>query len=533
MNMKNESIPYCSTGYFSKLICDYLAEKPILKPFYNKYPNEESLLAYAKTRSKAFSKTKRERLVQELLQQNRSLKRSTSVDENIQSLSSPHTLTITTGHQLNIFTGPLYFFYKILDVVQLSKKLNEKQTTWHFVPVFWMATEDHDFEEINHFYFRNKKIEWESDQKGAVGRFSTQGLEQLTKELEPLLGRGENGRYLLQLFKEAYEEHNTLSEATRYLINTLFGDLGVVIIDGDSPILKQMFTPIVKSELLEQKSYKTIQQTTEQLLKVGYHEQVHPREINLFYLTENNRLRIEKDTEGYRLVDTDIHFSKTELCSQIEQYPERFSPNALLRSVYQEMILPNVAYIGGGGELAYWFQLKEYFKQVEIPYPIVVLRTSMILLEEKQALKLDKMGVEKEILFKDQPEIEAQWARRLSEFPIDLSVQKTHLEQQFSDLYVLAKETDASFLGAVIAQERKQIKGLEHLEKRLLKAQKRKYAQEISRVTRIKNEIFPKENLQERISNFSEYYLAYGSSLIESLSKETSPLDGAFKIIVL
>ena len=98
---------------------------------------------------------------------------------------------------------------------------------------------------------------------------------------------------------------------------------------------------------------------------------------------------------------------------------------------------------------------------------------------------------------------------------------------------MLAKETDASFLGAVIAQERKQIKGLEHLEKRLLKAQKRKYAQEISRVTRIKNEIFPKENLQERISNFSEYYLAYGSSLIESLSKETSPLDGAFKIIVL
>lgn len=531
--MKNESIPYCSTGYFSKIMCDYLAAKKELSPFYNKLPTKESLLALANQKSQWFSKEKREVLVHELTHQNKDIPLSVATEENIQALASSNTLTITTGHQLNLFTGPLYFFYKILDVIQASKKLNESQEDARFVPIFWMATEDHDFEEINHFHFKEQKITWNSTQTGAVGRFSTEGLEEVAKQVEEVLGNGKKAMYLKELFRKAYAEHNTLAEATRFLVNELFGDLGLVIIDGDSRALKQFFTPVVEAELNVQKSHKEISQTTKNLIEAGYHEQVHPRDINLFYLTDTDRLRIEKTEDGFTLVDGDKDFTKTALLEEVVKYPDRFSPNALLRPVYQEMVLPNVAYIGGGGELAYWLQLKDYFEAMEIPFPALVLRTSMLLMRQNQHSKLEKLDATSEVLFLDIPKLEATWAKKLSEFPVDFSKQKKYLEKQFADLYLLAEKTDASFLGAVAAQERKQIKGLEHLEKRLLKAQKKKYASEIARLTTLQAELFPQENLQERIHNFSEFYLAYGDTLLENIIKETNPLEGAFKVVVL
>lgn len=533
IDMKNESIPYCSTGYFSKIMCDYLAANKDLQPFYSKQPTEESLLELAKQKSQWFSKEKRNVLINELKHQNKDISLSVATEKNIQALVSPNTLSITTGHQLNLFTGPLYFFYKILDVIQASKKLNESQEESQFVPIFWMATEDHDFEEINHFHFKDQKIAWNSIQTGAVGRFSTEGLEEVAEQVEKLLGNGKNAMYLKELFRNAYTKNETLAEATRYLVNELFGDLGLVIIDGDSRALKQFFTPVIEAELNDQKSHKEISQTTKELIEAGYHEQVHPRDINLFYLTDSNRLRIARKDEGFTLVDGDKDFTKASLLEEVEKYPERFSPNALLRPVYQEMVLPNVAYIGGGGELAYWLQLKDYFESIEVPFPALVLRTSMLLMSENQKTKLDKLGATSEVLFLDSTALEANWAKKLSEFPVDFSKQKQHLENQFVDLYLLAEKTDASFVGAVAAQERKQINGLEHLEKRLLKAQKKKYVSEIARLTTLQTDLFPQENLQERINNFSEFYLAYGESLKENILKETNPLEGAFKVIVL
>jgi len=531
--MKNKSIPYCSTGYFSKLMCDYLTSKEELKPFYSILPSEESLLQLATEKGQWFSQDKRDVLVKELQEQSKSLSLSALSEENIKALEDSKTFTITTGHQLNIFTGPLYFFYKILDVIQASKKLNESQSDRRFVPVFWMATEDHDFEEINHFHFQSEKITWNSKQTGAVGRFSTEGLEEVAEQVDKLLGNGKNGMYLKKLFRNAYTKHDTLASATRYLVNELFGDFGLVIIDGDSKALKQFFTPVVKAELEQQKSHEEITQTTKALIEAGYHEQVHPREINLFYLTDTDRLRIEENETGFTLVDSDTNFTKDELLKEVDKYPERFSPNALLRPVYQEMVLPNVAYIGGGGELAYWLQLKDYFESIAVPFPALVLRTSMLLISDKQKEKLDGLDAPVEVLFLNHSDLEANRAKKLSELPVDFTKQKQHLEKQFADLYVLAEKTDGSFVGAVAAQERKQIKGLEHLEKRLLRAQKRKYASEIARLTKIKKELFPQDNLQERISNFSEFYLAYGEQLIEKIAEETNPLEGAFKVIVL
>ena len=215
----------------------------------------------------------------------------------------------------------------------------------------------------------------------------------------------------------------------------------------------------------------------------------------------------------------------------LEKNAEKFSPNVILRPLYQEVILPNLCYIGGGGELAYWLELKAFFDAVAVPFPMLLLRNSALLSTQKQATKADRLGLTWQHLFQKQSELIATKTKEISEFPVDLSIQKEHLKNQFHYLHVLAHQTDRSFGGAVKAQEAKQLKGLEHLEKRLLKAQKRKYANELDRMISLQNELFPNQGLQERSANFSEFYVALGDTLIENLMAHLHPLDDKFNVI--
>ena len=198
-----------------------------------------------------------------------------------------------------------------------------------------------------------------------------------------------------------------------------------------------------------------------------YDIQVKPREINLFYIEDNLRARIVFEKDIYKVNNTSLQFTKEELLVLLEKNPEKFSPNVILRPLYQEVILPNLCYIGGGGELAYWLELKSFFNAVDVPFPILLLRNSALLATEKQAAKADKLGLTWEHLFQKQAELTAAKTKEISEFPIDLTIQREHLKNQFHYLHALAHQTDPSFSGAVKAQEAKQLNGLDHLEKRL------------------------------------------------------------------
>jgi uncharacterized protein YllA (UPF0747 family) len=232
-------------------------------------------------------------------------------------------------------------------------------------------------------------------------------------------------------------------------------------------------------------------------------------------------------------LNTNIVWNSSEIQKELLEYPERFSPNVIMRPLYQEVILPNLCYIGGGGELAYWFQLKAFFSEVNVPFPILLLRNSALIQTEKQSEKLQNLNISKDDIFLKRDTLINKKVREISNIDIDFSKQKKHLENQFEELYALAKQTDKSFLGAVKAQEVKQLKGLDNLEKRLLKAQKRKLSDQVSRMVDIQNELFPSGNLQERNTNFSEYYLEYGDSLISILIENLKPLRGEFIIITL
>ncbi len=531
--MSVKTIPYAETGYFSKLVCNYLAEKPELQVFYNRFPKLESFDGQLKEKSLSIRAQSRTTLVKSLNNQCQNLSTSEATQYNINSLSKGTTFTITTGHQLNLFTGPLYFLYKIFSVINLSEKLNKKYPENHFVPVYWMATEDHDFDEINYFNLFGKKIEWKREASGAVGELLTEGLETLQKEFTSKIGNSENAQKLSQLFTEAYLKHNNLTDATRYLANELFSDYGLVIIDGNDRALKKQFIPFAEKELTENLAFKVINKTTKKLEELGFKRQVNPREINLFYLTENLRERIIEEEGVYKINNTELTFLKEEILNELQNYPERFSPNALLRPLFQEVVLPNLCYVGGGGELAYWFQLKDYFENVEVTFPMLLLRNSVLLVPKKLSDKLAKLNENIELLFLSQYELEKKHTLQLSDIKIDFTPQREHLKKQFKDLYEVAKQTDKSFLGAVAAQEKKQLNGLDNLEKRLLKAEKRKLADQLNRLTSIQDVLFPKESLQERTVNFSEFYLEFGDGLLKDLKDGLKPLVNEFTVLEL
>jgi bacillithiol biosynthesis cysteine-adding enzyme BshC len=541
--MPTDCISYQNSGYFSPLMKDYLEQKSDLQSLYNRFPNLENFEAQIEEKEINFNGTdnfngsdKRKLLVSVLKKQYAKIKTSETTVNNIKLLNLSNTFTITTGHQLNLFSGPLYFSYKIISTINLTNELKAKYPSRNFVPIYWMATEDHDFEEINYFNFKGRKFRWNAESAGPVGRLSTAGLDDFFEVYAKELGTGKNADAIKKIFQDAYLKHSNLADATRFLANTFFGEYGLVILDTDDQDLKRSFIPFIKEELLQQTSHKKVLETTEKLK--NYSVQVNPREINLFYLEDNLRERItmELNSNGakiYKVNNTKIAFSESEIFSLLENHPEKFSPNVIMRPLYQEVILPNLCYIGGGGEIAYWLELKSFFDAVNVTFPILLLRNSALLVTEKQITKADKLGLTWSDLFSKQSDLITLKAGQLSKFPIDFSKQKEHLKKQFESLFEIANQTEKSFFGAVKAQEIKQIKGLENLEKRLLKAQKRKYSETIERITDLQNELFPKQSLQERQTNFSEFYNDNGDTFILQLFNQLKPLENNFTIILL
>ncbi|MCL9808428.1 bacillithiol biosynthesis cysteine-adding enzyme BshC [Flavobacterium luminosum] len=529
--MPSDCINYQNSGYFSKLIVDYLNQKHELQSLYYRFPTLDNFLAQIEEKQNNFPIENRAVLVESLLQQNKNISLSESTTENIESLRLANTFTITTGHQLNLFTGPLYFIYKIVSVINLCKQLKSEYPEFNFVPVYWMATEDHDFEEINHFKIFDKKLSWNRQASGPVGRLTTEGLQNLFEEFSELIGTNDNAKQLKNWFQKAYLEHENLTEATRYLVNEIFKEYGLVILDGDDQKLKQLFAPYVSRELQEQVSYQQVSETLKHFS--NYEAQVNPRELNLFYIEDNLRERIIIEKGKFKINNTILEFTQDEILSELKNHPEKFSPNVILRPLYQEIILPNLCYVGGGGEIAYWLELKKMFDAFKITFPMLLLRNSVLVSSEKQAKKADQLQLSWEDLFMTQQKLENKKTIEFSQFVIDFSQQKENLKQQFEQLHAIAAKTDPSFIGAVKAQEVKQLKGLENLEKRLLKAEKRIHRDKLDRIFAIQNELFPNGGLQERQLNFSVLYKEYGDRFINQLIEVLKPLEQDFTIITL
>ncbi|MBW6483720.1 MAG: bacillithiol biosynthesis cysteine-adding enzyme BshC [Vicingaceae bacterium] len=529
--MNNIKIPYQQTGYFSKLMTDYLAENEKLAPFINQPFN----LAAFKTLIQQRKETKIDRntLVQALENQYKNIATSDFTKTNIQLIKNENCFTITTGHQLNLFTGPLYFIYKIISAINLAKMLKATYPENDFVPVYWMATEDHDFEEVNHFNLFNERlfIQKEAGEDGAVGRLSLTNAPQVAQQLEDLLSDRNGGDKIVALFKQFYTIENNFTQATKALVNHLFGEYGLVIIDGDDAALKRSMIPYFEQELVEQKNYQFIEQTTQQLTDLGYKSQVTPREINLFYLDNNLRERIVVEDEQYKVLNTNLSFTKEQILTELKKYPEKFSPNVVMRPLYQEVILPNLAYIGGGGELAYWFQLKAMFDANNVFFPMLVLRNSVLLVDGGSAKKISKLNLSTQQLFLETEELIKTYLKENATVSLDLNEEEKRITTEFSNIGLKAAQIDASLEAMVKAELQKSLKSIENIATRLVKAEKQKEEVAVNQIKSIKEKLFPNGGLQERQDNLSMLLLFYGEQFIDELFTHLNPLDKEFVVL--
>ncbi|MFN3639683.1 MAG: bacillithiol biosynthesis cysteine-adding enzyme BshC [Flavobacterium sp.] len=529
MSTVQHRLPLSKLRFTTPLIKDYLEQHPDLKPFYHRFPKIESFKAQLEEKGANYT-VSREELVSVIRNQYKKITISSETDVHIELLKKPTAFTITTGHQLNLFSGPLYFWYKIISTLNLCNELKKAYPSHDFIPVYWMASEDHDFDEINYFNFKGKKIRWHKESNGPVGRLKTDGLQELSKLLHLEFGLGQHAERLSSLFEQAYAQNETLVDATRYLVNELFKEEGLVIVDGDDVSLKKHFIPFIKEELSQNTSHKKVEETIQGLS--NYKIQVNPREINLFYMEDDFRERIVEEKGVYSVLNTSIRFTQNEILEEVAQHPEKFSPNVLLRPLYQEVVLPNLCYIGGGGELAYWLELKSYFESQRVTFPILMHRDMALVMTDKQLRKAQKLELSPEDLFLDTTTLTKLKTQQLSSLQLDFSELKTTLENQFKTLTQLASQTDPTFMGALQAQQTKQIKGLNALEKRLLKAEKKRHHEVLLRITQLQQELFPGGGLQERITNFSELYLEYGEGFKSKLLEELNPLELEVKVMI-
>ncbi len=528
--MNKIELPYQETGYFSKLMSDYLDEKEELKPFYNHYCDVDAF-------GKAIEERKqfpidREVLVDALTQQYKGLEISEQVKTNIQKLNNNNCFTVTTGHQLNLFTGPLYFIYKIVSTINLAKVLKEKYPKNDFVPVYWMATEDHDFEEVNHFNLFNKRYELTKNQAGAVGKMKLEGVEELFSALNEDLGDRNGITKILELFSKFYTSNCTYAEATRGIVNHFFENYGLVTIDGDDRELKKLFADDMEWDFIESRGYRFVQKISKQIIELGHKPQVNPRECNLFYLVEGRRERlIHKGNGEYEVLNSAIKFTTTEILFELEKYPERFSPNVILRPMYQEKILPNLAYIGGGGELAYWFQLKEMFDVNNIFFPTLILRNSVLFVDGGSNKRLTKLGLTPIDLFKGTEVLIKEYLKKGADIVLDLKKEEEDVIAVFEDIIQKSGEIDQSLQPFVKAELQKNIKSLKNIENRLIKAEKKKEEVAVNQIQNLKEKLFPKSSLQERHDNLISILLFYGDGIIDELIENLHPLDKQFIIL--
>jgi len=528
MDWTEHHLPIHQTGYFSRIITDYLDEADALRPLYAWFPDGEGLRRALEARKT--HPVDRATLVAALREQYRQVPGIAQASANVAALAGGNTFTVCTAHQPAIFTGHLYFIYKILHTIRLASWLKAQYPECNFVPVFYMGSEDADLEELGNVYLGGDKLTWETKQTGAVGRMKTKGLDKLIDRIEGQLSVQPFGPELVALLKECYLESPDVQTATFRLIHHLFGAYGLIVLIADLASLKELMIPVFEDDLFDRKPAAIVSETIRSIPD-HYKVQVNPREINLFYLRGDLRGRIDRDGDQFIVHGSALRFTEAEMREELHGHPERFSPNVILRGLYQETILPNLAFIGGGGETAYWLEYKALFDHYRVPFPVLILRNSFLLIDRQWQEKIDRAGLSLNDLFRPAEDLVNGIVRRESENPLSLEREITEANRYYEALKALTRPVDPSLEQHVEALQAKALDPIRTLEKKLLKAEKRKYGDLQRQIQNLKAALFPTGGLQERVENFMPWYAQYGPEFIDDLYAHLPALDQDFIIL--
>lgn len=523
--MNKSTISIRNTAAFSTMFVDYVEGNSSLIPFYKYKPELASFKQAIEDKSKEH--INRQALV-DVLEKQYSESGIQHSELNVQQLLNPTTFTVCTGHQLCLFTGPLYFIYKLISTINLAEQLKKSYPTYNFVPIYWMASEDHDFEEINHVNVFGKRITWDKadavgDKQIPVGNVETKTLKSVINELKTILGETDNAKALIALFEKAYLGNNNLAAATRCLVHELFGKYDLLMLDANDARLKKQFSEIVKDDLINHTNYKLVNSTAQQLADLNYKSQVNPRMHNCFYLKGGERKRIVEKGEA---TDTNVEVEFTDaMFLEVDTNPDYFSPNVVLRPLYQQKILPNLAYVGGPGELAYWLEYKAMFDYHNINFPVLIPRNFAMLVDAKSVKHWSKMGFEQADYFRDSNMLIKEFVLKNSKADLSLEVEQQQLENLYTKMTAKVEAIDPSLKTNVLAEQQKAINALKAIEGKLVKAEKQKNEVLHTQLKKIKLKLFPDNVLQERHDSFIPYFLIYGNEFIDILKKEFSTFD--------
>lgn len=526
--MQIHRIPYAATGRFAPVVIDHLNNEPFVREFLPKPPDLNGVLEAARERQ--FAIGDRLTLCDALDRQHHGLELHEAVEQNLKRLRAGDALTITTGHQLCLFTGPLYVPFKILNTIRLAK-VAEERLQRPVIPVFWMATEDHDLAEVDHAFVHDRKVHWKTSARGAVGRMLLTDIEVPLQEAITAMGTGAFADEMADLLRDCYRPERTLAEATRRFVLALFGRFGLITVDGDDPALKRLFIPVMREEVLNQVTQRTVAYANERIA-ARYTVQAHAREINLFHLRPGHRSRIVLEGDHYVVLDGGPRWTVDQLLQELEHRSEDFSPNVLLRPIYQETVLPNIAYIGGGGELAYWMQLRWLFQGLQVSMPVVMLRTSAGSIPEKRLRHWLGSGAGISGLFAPLDAMKAQVAVQQVPYSTDVEKEIERLNATYTELSVRAAAADATLKNAVEARRVQAIRGLERIQKGLIRAAKHDQHVLMQRMDAAHAALFPGGGLQERKANMLPTLVAKGPQVLDEWLEVLDPLDPQFTLFV-
>jgi len=509
---------------------DYLDDAELLKDFYNYRPDIEGFKKATGDRKN--SPVNRNLLVEVLKDQYKDLEKSNKLKANIEALLHENTFTVCTAHQPNIFTGHLYFIYKILHAIKLAEELSVSMPESKFVPVYYMGTEDADLAELGEVHINGTKYQWQTEQKGAVGRMLIdKNFIQIIDAIEGQLSAEKHGAEIIGAVRNCYTEGTVLETATLRFVHSMFNKYGLIILLPDNADLKREFTEVVRGEAKKQFSQKAVAKTVSAFPR-EYKVQAAGREINLFYLKDNLRERIEKSPEGFVIANTDLKFSDEAFEQELQNHPERFSPNVILRPVFQEMILPNIAFIGGGGELAYWLELKNVFEKVHAFFPVLVLRNSFSIIKKNIAEIIKKLGFASSDFFQTELRLTEMLVRRETALKLDLAAEKEALKAAYDNIKTGASAIDNTLTGHVHALRTQAMNRIEILEKKMLKAEKKKFEAQQRQIKKIKSVLYPGGVLQERSDNILEYIAHYGPDFIDTFYENSTGSEQSFTLLI-
>jgi bacillithiol biosynthesis cysteine-adding enzyme BshC len=503
-----------------------------LSQFISFTPDLEGLKQAVEKRKKEFP-VDRELLYSVLADHYSNIDATVDQRKNLEKLKNENTFTVVTAHQPCLLGGPAYYFYKVFSTINLCHQLNKKWPDFHFVPVFVIGSEDHDFDEVKSLHLFGKTVEWASTESGPVGKFSVNGLREVLDHVGQLLGNSPQRDFLNKIFTDALAASFDYNGFVFRWINALLGATGLIVVNMDDLRLKKAFSPIMEREITQRESIHLVQNTQESLSAFGFRPQAFARDINIFWMEKGIRERIIWENNHYRVHNTDMKFTTEKMVRMLEHHPENFSPNVVMRPMYQEYILPNIAYIGGGGEIAYWLERKAQFEHFGVFFPALIRRNSIGTISKTMQKSMLKLDIGLQDLLLDEQGLINLYIHRASNSDFHLSTEAKQIFELFEKISNQAKSIDPTLGPFVLSEGHKVVKNIESIESRLKKTVKQKEEITINQLKNLRSKLFPDHGLQERKESFLPMYISEGMDIQNALIALCDPLQKEFLFIYL